>query len=104
MGHLAHDAGLQADEITRKDEVDDLSGAIDRRLVAQPEAAQGGEQLRGVRPLDQDGCPGLDRQLSNLEPLHRRHVLFGHRLEQGMATQRTLTTFRGHDGSRQRQP
>ena len=83
MPHLAHDAGLQADKITREYEVDHLPAAVLGGFVTQAHAAQSGEKLGAVAALHQDRRAGFNGQFADLKPFHETDFFLCH-LDKGV--------------------
>ena len=97
MLHLAHNAGLQADKIARKDEIDHLAVAVFQCLVTQPHAAQRSIKLWAVRPFHQQGCAGIYLKLTHLELLHKPDFIFREVNEHITALQWTVRALRRHN-------
>src|SRR5690606_15054563 len=90
MAHFAHQAALQADQVTRHEIVENLAAAVGQELVAKRAPRKDRIQMRVVAAFDNHRRATIDIQLAGLEPADKGQFLFLKRSEDFQRPQRAL--------------
>ena len=92
MFHLAKQAALQTDQIPGHHVIHDLPAAVLKKFVTKAPSRKNGVKMRIVRPLDQDGCALLDREIAFFETTDEIEFV-GFKITENIAlSQRTFFT------------